>query len=803
VAVQASVTVRAVNDTPTPLALRFELLEDERRTFSNASLIANAELVDIDTKTNGDVLKVTAVSMDAANAAKGAVSVDAAGNVSFAPRANYYGTVSFSYTVTDSAGAQGQNNVTLNIAAVNDAPTAMSSSFSLSSGVEDTVKAISFADLVKNFTDVDGDTLTVKSVTAAYGGSVTLVNGQVWFTPVKDFNGTGSFSYTVADPSGVTASSSAAVAFANVNDAPVAAYKRIDGRAFEDAELRMGFNELISGAFDADGDSVSIQSVRGVSNGTAWLDWSARQVVFRSNYDFNGWASFEYTLADPSGATSAQKVDVNVKAVNDNPTVRSVTGYNVWEDGHWAAGNQDPNARSWIRLNNFMSSVWANDVDRDPLSFGEFWGSNRIEAVHRDGNDALVLLEKNYSGHASFNYRVRDNQGGWADGQVSFNVMAQNDRPWLVGLPGWPGGANLGGNFSTRIYGSDVDSPASYLGAGIGSYPIHGDLSMAQSTYWYWRGKSLATGTLPATWDLSYANRYGNEFNGRVGFNIDVWDHQGGWARQYVETHHQGTRASRGGKPVAIDLNGDGIKYTNLDDSKVLFDINGDGVKDLLSWTAADDGMIAFDKNGDGLIQDLDELSFLSYLTGAMTDLEGLNGFDTDKDGKLTANDALWGKFGVWQDKNQDGVTDAGEFKGLEAWGIQSIDLNSDRMMDQVGDVYIMGKSTFERTDGTKGEIADAAFRYLDAADTSGASQPKTFNIDIEGVIRKRIEDAQSKGASDAELNAMLQRFIADVANAGRKDVEVAGSDATEWTDSMYANPATVEAALKRQALTD
>lgn len=269
-----------------------------------------------------------------------------------------------------------------------------------------------------------------------------------------------------------------------------------------------------------------------------------------------------------------------------------------------------------------------------------------------------------------------------------------------------------------------------------------------------------------------------------------------------METYHQGTRASRGGKPVAIDLNGDGIKYTNLDDSKVLFDINGDGVKDLLSWTAADDGMIAFDKNGDGLIQDLDELSFLSYLTGAMTDLEGLNGFDTDKDGKLTANDALWSKFGVWQDKNQDGVTDAGEFKGLEAWGIKSIDLTSDQMMDQVGDVYIMGKSTFERTDGTKGDIADAAFRYLDAADTSGASQPKTFNIDIEGVIRKRIEDAHNKGASDAELSAMLQRFIADVANAGRKDVEVAGSDATEWTDAMYADPTAVEAALKQQALT-
>jgi hypothetical protein len=811
VAAQASVKVRAVNDTPTPLALKFDLLEDERRTFSNASLIANAELVDIDTKTNGDVLKVTAVSMDVVNAAKGSVSVDASGNVSFAPMANYYGTVSFSYTVTDSAGAKGQNTVTLNIAAVNDAPTAKSSSLSLSSGVEDSLKLISFADLVKNFTDVDGDTLTVKSVTSAVGGSVTIANGQVLFTPVKDFNGTGSFSYTVADPSGATASSSATVAFANVNDAPVAAYKRIDGRAYEDADLRIGFNELTSGAYDADGDAVSVKSVRALSNGTAWIDWNAKQVVFRGNADFNGLANFEYTLADPSGATSAaQKVDVNVKAVNDNPTVRSVTGYSAPEDGHWAGANQDPNARAWFRLNNFLGSMSANDVDRDPLSFGEFWGGNHVEAVQRDGSDALVLLEKNYSGFASFNYRVRDNQGGWADGQVNLSVVAQNDRPWLTGLPVWnPGGpTSMGGQFDARVYGYDVDSSNRAIRSSVGVNPIHGDLSYSQAQYGSdartssFMGKSFSSGAIPPAWDISYKNHYGDEWNGNVSMALDVSDSQGGWARQYVTTYHQGSRASRGGKPVAIDLNGDGIKYTNLDDSKVLFDINGDGVKDLLSWTAADDGLIAFDKNGDGLIQDLDELSFLSYLTGSMTDLEGLNGFDTDKDGKLTANDDLWSKFGVWQDKNQDGVTDAGEFKGLEAWGIKSIDLTSDQMMDQVGDVYILGKSTFERTDGTKGEIADAAFRYLDAADTSGVSQPKTFNIDIEGVIRKRIEVAHNKGSSDAELSAMLQRFIADVANAGRKDVEVAGSDAAAWTDAMYADPAAVEAALKQQALT-
>ena len=578
VAAQASVTVRAVNDAPTPFALRFDLMEDERRTFSNASLIANAELVDIDTKTNGDVLRVTAVSMDAANAGKGTVSVDTAGNVSFIPRANYYGAVSFSYTVTDSAGAKGQNTVTLNIAAVNDAPVANNSSMSLSAGVEDNVKVISFAELVRNFTDVDGDALTVKSVTAAYGGSVTIAGGQVLFTPVKDFNGMGSFSYTVADPYGATASSSATVAFANTNDAPVAAYKWIDGRAYEDTPLYISFSELTSGAYDVDGDAVSLQSVRGLSNGSAWIDWNSRQVVFLGGSNVNGWSGFDYTLSDPSGATSTQRVDVKVIAVNDNPTVRAVTGYSIWEDGYWANNSQDSNYSAPVRLTNFLSSIGAADVDGNTLSFNEFWSANHINSIWRDGNDLMLSLENNYNGAAGFAYRVRDNQGGWADGQVHLTVAPQNDRPSLVGLPGWYAGNArtnpLGGNINSQIYGVDIDSPLENLSACIGYQPVHGDASLNRTTYEEWRGKLLSTGTLPATWDLTYANRYGDEASRNVSFAVDVWDEQGGWARQYVETYHQGTRASRGGKPVAIDLNGDGIKYTNLDDSKVLFDIS-------------------------------------------------------------------------------------------------------------------------------------------------------------------------------------------------------------------------------------
>lgn len=790
----AQVTVRAVNDAPIALAHRMSSQEDEARTLTAQSLIANAELVDPDVRTNADVLRVSAVSLHPASASKGMVALNPAGHVVFTPQANMNGQVVLLYTLTDLAGASSTNSVTLDVLAVNDAPQALAHSLVTSKGTEDVDKWLPFADLLRHFSDVDGDALTVRSVGQAVGGQVRIQGGQVVFTPNRDFNmgqhGWASFNVVVADPSGATASATAQIAFSNVNDAPMAAPKQVQGRAFEDNILRVGFAELLSGAHDPDGDAVQLKSVRALANSSASIDWSNRQVVFSGNRNFNGWSGFEYTLSDPYGASGTQTVSIQVQAVNDHPTVRGLTGFQVWEDGHDARHNQDPAQSVAIRLNRFLTAVGAADVDGDALSFGEFWGTQRISQIWQDGQDVMLRLERNFNGVASFQYRVRDGQGGWADGKVQLNVMAQNDRPWMEGLPGWPSGSssNMGGDFSARIYGFDVDSPTSALSSWIDKRPWIGDATVALHREWWSDEWTSYVFTVLGQWDLQYQSTYGNSSSDLVSFGVGIADRDGGSQVQTVATRHVGSVASRGGKPVAIDLNGDGIHYTNLDEARVLFDINGDGVRDLLSWTAADDGLIVFDKDGDGCIEALDEVSFLSYLLGARTDLEGLKGFDSDGDGHLTARDDRWSRFGVWQDINQDGVCDPGEFKSLDAWGICRLDLSSNEMMDQVGDVYILGKSTFFRNDGSTGELADVAFRYIDAADPSGMTQKKTFNIDIQGLLKQRLRAAQQEGASDEQIQAMLQRFVSDLALVGRTAApEPEPIDAQPWSDSQYA----------------
>ncbi|MCQ4349146.1 cadherin-like domain-containing protein [Pseudomonas stutzeri] len=61
---------------------------------------------------------------------------------------------------------------------------------------EDTPVTFAAADLLGNDSDVDGDSLSIASVTSGTGGSAVLnADGTVTFTPDADFNGVATFSY--------------------------------------------------------------------------------------------------------------------------------------------------------------------------------------------------------------------------------------------------------------------------------------------------------------------------------------------------------------------------------------------------------------------------------------------------------------------------------------------------------------------------------------------------------------------------------------------------------------------------------
>jgi hypothetical protein len=54
-----------------------------------------------------------------------------------------------------------------------------------------------------------------------------------------------------------------------------------------------------------------------------------------------------------------------------------------------------------------------------------------------------------------------------------------------------------------------------------------------------------------------------------------------------------------------------------------------------------------------------------------------LAAYDTNHDGKISVADLIWSELKVWQDKDRDGETDAGELKSLSALGIRELSLGT------------------------------------------------------------------------------------------------------------------------------
>lgn len=120
--------------------------------------------------------------------------------------------------------------------------------------------------------------------------------------------------------------------------------------------------------------------------------------------------------------------------------------------------------------------------------------------------------------------------------------------------------------------------------------------------------------------------------------------------------------------PIVLDLNGDGVQTLSIDEG-VKFDLLNTGVGVNTGWLSGEDAFLAIDNNGNGQIDDSSEL-----FGGAVGEgFDKLTTFDSNSDGFVNANDALFGELKVWQDANENGITDDGELNSLESTGIASL----------------------------------------------------------------------------------------------------------------------------------
>lgn len=178
-----SLDVTPVPDAPVPAADAYVVAEDTLLTIGPLGVLAN------DADADGDVLSAQLVT----NAVHGTGVLAANGSFTYLPVPNYHGSDGFTYTVSDGSIAAGPVYVTITVLPINDPPAAASDAASLVAG-ESVLVAV-----LANDSDVEGDPLTLVSVTTPAHGSAVVEGSQARYTPDAGFSGVDTFRYRVSD----------------------------------------------------------------------------------------------------------------------------------------------------------------------------------------------------------------------------------------------------------------------------------------------------------------------------------------------------------------------------------------------------------------------------------------------------------------------------------------------------------------------------------------------------------------------------------------------------------------------------
>jgi hypothetical protein len=103
---------------------------------------------------------------------------------------------------------------------------------------------------------------------------------------------------------------------------------------------------------------------------------------------------------------------------------------------------------------------------------------------------------------------------------------------------------------------------------------------------------------------------------------------------------------------------------------------------ELTGWVSAEDGLLVHDLNNDGTINNISEI-FSEYYnsnndeTTYQDSFAALSSIDSNNDNIFDSNDAEFNNIKIWQDLNQDGISQLEELKTLTQHNITSIKLGN------------------------------------------------------------------------------------------------------------------------------
>ncbi len=231
---------------------------------------------------------------------------------------------------TDSGGAYYEEQLTISVTNVNEAPT--DTVLSASSVAENA----SAGTTVGSFSTTDpdaGDTFTytlVSGVGDDDNASFTISGNALNTAAVFDYETKNSYTIRVraTDAGGLSVENVFAITVTDVNDAPTAANDSYSTN--EDTLLTVAAPGVLGNDSDPEGSTLSAVLVATAANGAVVLNADG-SFTYSPNADWNGTDSFTYKANDGALDSAVATVTIEVHAVNDAPTTSGIADVNAWE----------------------------------------------------------------------------------------------------------------------------------------------------------------------------------------------------------------------------------------------------------------------------------------------------------------------------------------------------------------------------------------------------------------------------------------------------------------------------------------
>ena len=380
----------------------FTTLKDTIFSTNATAFLAN------DHSPNGTPLQLIGVSSNSTRG--GSVTLNGS-TVTYSPPAGFTGLDTFTYIITDGVCDTASTTVTVSVVPrPNQVPNANADTVTT---FRDQPLVIPGNFLLANDSDPDGDTLVILSVStnSVHGGVVMLVGTNLVYTPPAGFLGVDTFTYTISDGYGGTATATVSVTVSN--RLPVA---NPDAFAtYRDLSFKIAHFEVLLNDTDADGDSLAVVGVSSNSTQGGVVQLDPAYIRYIPPPGFSGIDTFTYTIDDGNGGRSSAIITVTVRP-NADPIARPDT-FTTLRD---------------TPITITAAQLLANDSDADNDSLTLLavdLSTAQHGAVMLEGTNVIYFPPLNFVGADMFSYTISDGHGGTASAVVTVNVSRPNAAP--------------------------------------------------------------------------------------------------------------------------------------------------------------------------------------------------------------------------------------------------------------------------------------------------------------------------------------------------------------------------------------